>query len=175
MARAAPLNRFRRIPGFVLSLSALALAGCIYGFSGGGLPPDVKTVAVLPFENITSDPTLTAEINSAVREAVENRLGLRQAGENQANAIVTGTIRRYEPDLPVAFQGTEGNRVEVTRRLLQITVDVSIINRETEAVIWERKGLMVEGDYETGKERDGRKKALEKLTTNIVDGAQSQW
>ncbi|MBS1241639.1 MAG: Rare lipoprotein [Gemmatimonadetes bacterium] len=166
---------FRRIPGFALSLSTLLLGGCLYGFSGGGLPSDVKTVAVLPFENITTDPTLTAEINAAVREAVENRLGLRQAGENQANAVVTGTITRYEPDLPVAFQGAENNKVEVTRRLLQITVDVRIINRETEAVIWERKGLMVEGDYETGKERDGRKKALEKLTTNIVDGAQSQW
>jgi hypothetical protein len=42
-------------------------------------------------------------------------------------------------------------------------------------MLWERMGLMVEGDYETGKERDGRRKALEKLTTNIVDGAQSQW
>lgn len=165
---------FRRIPGLVLSLSLLLLGGC-YGFSGGGFPPEVKTVAVLPFENNTADPTLTAEINQAVREAVENRLGLRQAGENQADAVVTGTITRYEPDLPVAFQGTEGNRVEVTRRLLQITVDVSIINRTTEAIIWERRGMMVEGDYETGKERDGRKKALEKLTTNIVDGAQSQW
>jgi len=167
--------RSRRIPGLVLSLSLLAQAGCIYGFSGGGLPTDVKTVAVLPFENNTPDPTITAEINRAVREAVENRLGLRQAGENQADAIVTGLITRYEPDLPVAFQGAEGNRVEVTRRLLQITVDVRIVNRTTEAVIWERRGLMVEGDYETGREAEGRKKALEKLTTNIVDGAQSQW
>ncbi|HEX9164798.1 MAG TPA: hypothetical protein VF862_02735, partial [Gemmatimonadales bacterium] len=62
-------------------------------------------MAVMPFENVTSDPTLTAEINRAVREAVEDRLGLRPAGEKDADAIVTGTIRRYEPDLPVAFQG----------------------------------------------------------------------
>jgi hypothetical protein len=135
----------------------------------------VKTVAVLPFENLTSDPTLTAEINVAVREAVQNRLGLRQAGENQADALVRGTITRYEPDLPVAFQGNEQNKVEVTRRLVQIVVDVTIYDQKNEKVLWERRGLMLEGDYETGKERDGRKKALEKLTTNIVDGAQSQW
>jgi hypothetical protein len=135
----------------------------------------VKTVAVLPFENLTPDPTLTAEINAAVREAVQNRLGLRQAGENQADALVRGTITRYEPDLPVAFQGNEQNKVEVTRRLVQIVVDVTIYDQKNEKVLWERKGLMLEGDYETGKERDGRKKALEKLTTNIVDGAQSQW
>lgn len=135
----------------------------------------MKTVAVLPFENLTSDPTLTAEINVAVREAVQNRLGLRQAGENQADALVRGTITRYEPDLPVAFQGNEQNKVEVTRRLVQIVVDVTIYDQKNEKVLWERRGLMLEGDYETGKERDGRKKALEKLTTNIVDGAQSQW
>ena len=135
----------------------------------------MKTVAVLPFENLTPDPTLTAEINAAVREAVQNRLGLRQAGENQADALVRGTITRYEPDLPVAFQGNEQNKVEVTRRLVQIVVDVTIYDQKNEKVLWERKGLMLEGDYETGKERDGRKKALEKLTTNIVDGAQSQW
>lgn len=135
----------------------------------------MKTVAVIPFENLTSDPTLTSEINVAVREAVQNRLGLRQAGENQADALVRGTITRYEPDLPVAFQGNEQNKVEVTRRLVQIVVDVTIYDQKNEKVLWERKGLMLEGDYETGKERDGRKKALEKLTTNIVDGAQSQW
>jgi hypothetical protein len=168
----------RQRPGRIPSRSALlalALSGCIYGFSGGGLPPDVKTAAILPFDNLTSDPTLTSDISFAVREAIQSRLGLRQAGENQADAVVTGTITRYEADLPVAFQSAEGNKVNVTRRLVQVTVDVKILNRATEKVIWERKSLMVEGDYETGKESDGRKKALEKLTQNIVDGAQSQW
>ena len=168
----------RRISGFVLSLSLVALAGCVYGFSGGGLPPAIRTVAVMPFENVTADPTITSEINRAVREAVEDRLGLRPAGEKDADAIVTGTIRRYEPDLPVAFQGVgpeEQKKVEVTRRLVQLVVDVRIYDQKTEKVLWERMGLMVDGDYETGNEREGRKKALEKLTTNIVDGAQSQW
>jgi len=42
-------------------------------------------------------------------------------------------------------------------------------------VLWKRDGLLVEGDYETGREADGRKRALDRLITNIVDGAQSQW
>jgi hypothetical protein len=147
----------------------------MYGFAGGGLPPGIRTVAVIPFENLTSDATLTAEINAAVREAVQNRLGLRQAGEGQADAIVRGTIQRYEPDLPVAFTGNQQNQVTVTKRLLQIVVNVRIVTRVDEKVLWEQSGLRVEGDYETGKERDGRKKALDQLTINIVDGARSQW
>lgn len=167
----------RLISGFLASLSTLALGGCLYGFAGGGLPPHIKTVAVLPFDNQTAEPTLTQEINSAVREAVEGRLGLRQASERQADAVVRGTITRYEPDLPVAYTGDdEGDgRVQVTRRLVQIGVSVEIVDQESDKPLWQRSGLLLEGDYDPGQEAQGRERALEKLVTNIVEGAQSQW
>lgn len=151
------------------------MAGC-YGFAGGGLPPEVKTVAVLPFDNLTSEPTLTQLVTAAVRDAVQGRLGLRQAGESQADALVRGSISRYEPDLPVQYTGTGvGNTVEVTKRLLQITVSVEILDQKSGKTLWSRTGLTLEGDYDPGKESDGRQKAIDKLVTNIVDGAQSQW
>ena len=166
----------RRIPGLLLSLSTLALAGCLYSFGGGtGFPPNIKTVAVLPFDNLTSEATLTNEINRAVREAVEGRLGLRPAGESQADAIVKGTIQRYEPDIPVAFTGNQQTQnVNVSRKKVQIVVQVQIIDQQNNKILWERSGLSVEGDY-TSNEADGRKKAIERLITDIVDGAQSQW
>jgi hypothetical protein len=165
----------RLISGFLASLSLLALGGC-YGFAGGGLPSTIKTVAVLPFDNQTAEPTLTQEVNTIVREAVEGRLGLRQASERQADAVVRGVITRYEPDLPVAYTGNEGESdVTVTRRLVQITVSVEILDQRAGKPLWERSGLLLEGDYEPGQEAQGRDKALEKLVTNIVEGAQSQW
>ena len=175
--------RSRRIPGFALlaSLSALGASGCfVYHFTGGGLPSGIRTVAVLPFDNLTPEPTLTQEVTRAVREAVQNRLGLRPAGEDQADAVVRGTVQRYTPDVPLTFAGaapTTGAaaRVEVTRRMVQLSVDVKILNQREGKVLWERTGLMVQGEYETGREADGRKKALEKLITEIVEGAQSQW
>lgn len=102
-------------------------------------------------------------------------MGLRAAGETQADALVQGTITRYQPDLPVAFQAGEGNRVDVTRRLVQITVSVEIMDQRANKPLWKRSNLTVEGDYETGREQEGRAKALDKLITDIVDGAQSQW
>ncbi|MGH2709246.1 MAG: hypothetical protein ACRDJK_13275 [Actinomycetota bacterium] len=42
-------------------------------------------------------------------------------------------------------------------------------------MLWQRSGLLLEGDYQTGRETEGRERALEKLVTNIVEGAQSQW
>jgi Lipopolysaccharide-assembly len=167
----------RLISGFLASLSSLALSGCLYGFAGGGLPPHIKTVAVLPFDNQTPEPTLTQEINTAVREAVEGRLGLRQASERQADAVVRGTITRYEPDVPVAFTGdAEGEgAVNVTRRVVQISVSVEILDQANNKPLWQRSGLLLEGDYDPGQEIQGREKALDKLVTNIVEGAQSQW
>jgi hypothetical protein len=153
----------------------LALGGCLYGFAGGGFPPNIKTVAVLPFDNQTAEPTLTQEVSVRVREAVESRLGLRQAGQNQADALVRGTITRYEPDLPVAYTGDENNQVTVTRRLVQITVSVEILDQRQNKSLWQRNGLLLEGDYDPGQETQGREKALDKLVTNIVEGAQSQW
>lgn len=135
-------------------------------------------MAVLPFENRTTEPTLTQEINDAVRDAVEGRLGLRAAGEASADAIVRGTILRYEPDVPVAYTGSDiTNRVSVTRRLVQLTVSVEIIDQKRNRTLWQRGSLLVEGDYEPGSqtEREARDEALEKLTVNIVEGAQSQW
>ena len=165
----------RLISGFLVSLSVLSLGGC-YGFAGGGLPSTIKTVAVLPFDNQTAEPTLTQEVTTTVRDAVEGRLGLRQASERQADAVVRGTITRYEPDLPVAYTGNEADGdVTVTRRLVQITVSVEILDQHAGKPLWERSGLLLEGDYEPGQEAQGKEKALDKLVTNIVEGAQSQW
>lgn len=160
------------------SLALLLLAGCSFGFKGGGLPPDVRTAVVLPFDNETSDPTISQQVMLSVKEAIERRLGLRGAGEKQADVIVRGKITRYEPDLPVAYQGTTTaggtNTVQVTRRLVALTVSIEIVNSKTGKVIWPGS-VSVDGDYDPGREADGRRKALEKLVSKIVEGAQSQW
>lgn len=158
---------------------ALALAGCSFGFKGGGLPPNVRTAAVLPFENETADPTISQQVMLSVKEAIERRLGLRSSGENQADVVVRGKISRYEPDLPIAFQGTQGatgsaNTVQVTKRLVSMTVSVEIVERRTNKVIFTQP-ISVEGEYDPGREPDGRRRALEKLVSKIVEGAQSQW
>lgn len=175
----------KRLPGILLLLSlALVSSGCLYrySFTGGGLPEGIRTVAVLPFDNLTADPTLAQEINRAVREAVQGRLGLRQAAEASADAIVRGTISRYEPDVPVgistASQGPgQQNQVAVTSRNVQITVSVTIVDQREGRTLWERSSLMIEGPYDTAREQEsrGRERALDRLIQQIVEGAQSQW
>jgi hypothetical protein len=173
-----PVTERRRlgwVPAAGLMVWAAGLGGC-YGFAGGGLPPQLKTVAVLPFDNQTPEPALTQEINLAVRQAVEQRLGLRQAAQDNADVLVRGTIVRYEPDLPVAFTGTNGQQVvNVSRRLVQLSVSVEVIDQKLNKPVWQQGSILLEGDYDPGNEPAGRRKALDKLVTQIVQGAQSQW
>ena len=90
-------------------------------------------------------------------------------------SAMRGTISRYEPDLPVAYQGGEDTDIQVTQRLVQITVAVEILDQRTGRTLWERSSLTLDGNYDPGRELEGRQRAYERLVTNIVEGAQSQW
>jgi lipopolysaccharide assembly LptE-like protein len=153
----------------------MGATGCLYGFAGGGLPPHIHTVAILPFDNQTSQPALTQAVSDALREAVENRLGLRPAAEATADAVVRGAITRYDADIPLSFQTGQQGSVEVTRRRVQVTLNVEIFDQRQNRMLWQRSGLTVDGEYQPPQEVQGRQLALNKLVTDIVDGAQSQW
>ena len=96
------------------------------------------------------------------------------ASEATADALVRGRVVRYEPGVPLAIQPGQG-QLNVTRRKVQLTVDVEILNQREGKTLWQRQGLTVEGEYEPPQDAQGRKIALQKLVNDIVDGAQSQW
>jgi len=109
-----------------------------------------------------------------VRQALEGRLGLRVATEETADAIVRGRVVRYDPDVPISFIAGQG-QATVTKRKVQLTVDVEIVNQREGTTVWKRQGISVDGEYDPPQEAQGRKIALQKLVNDIVDGAQSQW
>ena len=156
-------------------LSLVLLTGCLYSLSGGGgLPRHIRTVAVIPFENETANPEVAGELHLALRKTLGDRLGLREAPENRASAIVTGTIRKYEPDVPVGFSADPA-LATTARRRVQVIVDVKIVDQTTGKTLYERSGLQAEGEYAERAEPAGRKQALERIVSDIIEGAQSQW
>jgi len=154
---------------------ALLLSACMYSLSsGGGLPSHVKSVAVIPFENETTSSELTTELQQVLRKELESRLGLREAPESRAGAVVRGTITKYEADVPVGFSADPAKATSA-RRKLQISVDVEILDQATGRTLYERKGLQAEGEYPERGEEGARKQALQKIVSDIIEGAQSQW
>lgn len=155
-------------------LGAVAACGIHYGFSEGAFPPHVRTLAVLPFDNRTSSSELQTELFDNMRKKLQERLGVRDAPQDKADALVRGTIIAYDVDVPVAFSADPRQAVTARRRL-QITVDVEILDQTTGRTLWQRKALRAEGEYAERSEPDGRKQAIEKIVNDIVEGAQSQW
>ncbi|MBV6521359.1 MAG: hypothetical protein MNPFHGCM_01494 [Gemmatimonadaceae bacterium] len=153
----------------------LVLSGCLYSLSsGGGLPSHIKSVAVIPFENETTSSELTNELQQILRKELESRLGLREATESRASAIVKGTITKFEADVPIGFSADPA-KATTARRKLQISVDVEILDQSTGRILYQRKGLQAEGEYPDRGEEGARKQALQKIVSDIIEGAQSQW
>jgi hypothetical protein len=157
------------------SLVLVALTACFpYGFTGGGLPSHIRTVAILPFENQTATPELPRELTDALRSRLHDRLGLRDASEAKANAIVRGVIQRYEIDIPIGYSANN-KQATTAKRLLQLVVDIEMVDQISGKTLWQRKGLLAEGQYEERGEADGRKQAIDRIVTDVIEGAQSQW
>jgi hypothetical protein len=162
-------------PSGAYSLVLLGLTACIpYGFTGGGLPSHVRTVAIVPFENQTATPEIQRELTEALRLRLHDRLGLRDASETKANAIVRGTIQRYETDIPIGFSAANKAATSALR-MLHLVVDIEMVDQVTGKILWQRKNLQSEGQYEERGEAAGRKQAIDRIVNELVEGAQSQW
>ena len=58
---------------------------------------------------------------------------------------------------------------------MQVVVDVKIVDQTTGKTLFERNGLSAEGEYAEREELAGRKQALDRIVSDIIEGAQSQW
>jgi hypothetical protein len=105
---------------------------------------------------------------------MKSRLGLRDAPAARADAVVRGTLLRSDTGIPIALSANRG-QVTSARRKLQIVCDIEIVDQKTGKMLWQRKGITAEGEYEEPNEENGRRDALRKLVTDVVEGAQSQW
>src|SRR5258705_4354616 len=113
------------------SLVLVALTACIpYGFTGGGLPSHIRTVAIVPFDNQTATPELPRELTDALRTRLHDRLGFRDASGGKANAVVRGTIPRYEGDIPIGYSAS--NKAATTaKRMLRLVLDLKMVDSVT--------------------------------------------
>jgi hypothetical protein len=164
----------RRFGGLIASVVLVFASACIYSFAGGGLPPHIRTIAIATFDNQTASPDLPKEIYDEMRRELQRRLGVRDAPRDRADAIVTGVIQTYEPDMPVSFSADPRQSLTAQRRL-QLTVQIEIVDVASGKVLFQNKALREEADYAERAEQEGRKLAITKMVQKIVEGVQSNW
>ncbi len=165
-----------RVRGGLTVIAALAVAGCNYGFRSGSFPDHIRTVAILPFDNDTNRFELTQEIHEELLRALPSALGVTNAGEDVADAVVQGRISRYDLTAPLFRPGQQNDRVDVLQRQVSIRVQVELIDLVENVILWDDQGLSTQGQYLEGESEEvGRAEAIELLVQRIVDGAQSNW
>ncbi|HET9949778.1 MAG TPA: LptE family protein [Longimicrobiales bacterium] len=166
----------RRLPA-ALPLLALGLAACNYSFRAGSFPPPhIETIAIEPFENETTRFEVSAELYDRLLRDLPPALGIRTAGLDVADAVVRGTVTRYEVAAPNYRAGQGGQAPQVLQRQVTIGVRVEIVDLVQNVILWESSGLTAQGQFPEGApEETGRTEAIELLVQGIVDGAQSNW
>jgi hypothetical protein len=162
----------------LLLLASLA-AGCNYGFTGGGLPGHIRTVAILAFENSTSQPLLETDIQRALQVELPRSLGVRIADESVADALVRGTVSSYDEVVSSVRPtpgGAQNDQVPVVQRQVHIVFNAEIYDLRQDQVIWRAQSQSVLGTFAENESQDtGRTRAIEELVNRFVEGAQSQW
>jgi hypothetical protein len=180
-------KHIRRTPSYfpegrklsLLLAVALTLPGCfIYTFqAGSGFPSHVRTLAVIPFENDTPRFELSQEMHELLLAELPRAFGLRTAGEEFADAVVRGRVRRYSVETPSYRPSEAGDRSEVVERQVVLALEVQVVDLIENVVLWESTSLVGRGEFleASGNEDAGRQLALTRAVQSIIDGMQSNW
>ena len=157
--------------------AATAMAGCNYSFQAGSFPPPhVRTIAIEPFDNESDRFEVASELYDELVRSLPSALGVRQAGLESADAVVRGSVTRYDVQAPNYRAGAGGQPAEVLQREVRITISVQIVDRVENVILWESNSETAQGLFAEGApEEEGRRAAIELLVQAIVDGAQSNW
>ncbi len=157
----------RRVGRLFAFCVVLAMSGCNYGFRSGSFPDHIRTVAILPFENDTNRFELTQELHEQLLRELPRALGVTNAGEDVADAVVQGRIVRYDLTTPLFRPGQQRDQVDVLQRQVSIRVEVELIDRIQNVILWDDLALATQGQYleESETEEVGRSEAIELLHT----------
>jgi hypothetical protein len=150
----------------------------MYQLTGGGLPPNIRTVYVELFENTTPDEALRGDVQRALQQRLPRELGVRLSAQASADAIIRGKLSGYdETTLNIAAQQQTGGRVQPVQRRLQITFDAEVFDVRGDKVLWRGTNISAFGDYNPSNQtiNVAREKAVVDIIQKVVQGAQSQW
>ena len=153
------------------------MGGCTYGFEGGGFPSHIRTIYIAPFENQTAQFDVEQQLFTALLDEIPARLGLQAAGRENADAILTGSIRRYNDQAQNYTAGSEQRAGNILTHEVQIGISAQLVDVRDNVIRWEAGSLTGRGQYRPDSQPDdvGQQEAIENLVEQIIDGAQSQW
>ncbi|MBM4175356.1 MAG: hypothetical protein FJ213_04185 [Ignavibacteria bacterium] len=160
----------------LFSVIITGCAGCPYSFTGASLPPEMKTIAIPIFEDLSGfgEAGLREKITEELRRKFTDDNTLKISDRKIADTILDGAILSVR-DEPSVITGTE----RVSTRRVTVSVKASFTDLKARKKIWE-KNFSQWGDYDATSggivsRQIGFQTAIEKLTEDILIATVSDW
>jgi hypothetical protein len=164
------LSDMRRFFSFLVVISLL-LAGCgVYTFNPRG-ESDLSTIAILPFENQTSQYELTDRLTEIIIDAFIADGSLKVVGESAADALLHGVLTRYQR-IPHEFDEND----QVQQYKVVMSFEVSLNKGQDDSGIW-KETFSLEGIYDAVEETEevGQQLAGEQLVDAVINKSTKSW
>jgi hypothetical protein len=163
----------------ILTLATLLLSGCIYSFVGGGLPRHIRTMAIIPFEDASTQGGVSGDIAIHLQTQLPRKLNVRLVDERVADAVIRGRIVsvQLEPAQVRPLQPGQ-QATPVVEESLRMTVEVEIYDMRENRSLWQNRSLVVTGRFNPQNNetrQEAQRKAIDMLSDRILEGALSQW
>lgn len=156
--------------GMLLVLTMIS-GGCgVYSFSSAGKAP-FSSIAVEQFENKTPEYQLADRLTEALVDAFIQDNTVPVKDMSRAEAVLIGSVNDYRRD-PYTYDQAD----VVKEYVVKVTVHVKVVKNGSEDVYWE-ENFFAQGIYnaDTETEDDGQTRAIELLTSTILDRTTKSW
>lgn len=149
--------------GLALAAAVLtAAAGCGYHLRGTGssLPPNVKTMSIPVFRNLTTRYELDLKLTRAVINEMIERGKVSVAAESAtSDAVLDGEIVSFVAT-PVAFSGA----AQADRYIITVTAKISLRERSSEKALFSNPSFVYVEQYDVPQGRD-----FDSVQTEAID------
>jgi hypothetical protein len=153
------------------ALPLLLFSSCGVYSTTSQIAPYLKTVYVPTFENKTSEFTLPQLLTEEITTDLLSQGNLKISSTEDADSVLRGTILDYRVEA-LSYE----NSGAVTSRRVRILVNVEFFDQVKNRVLWKDERMERWGTFEsTESESDGAKRAVEKLSEDIVTQALQGW
>jgi len=147
-----------------------ATLGCGYHImgKGGEFPDGITSLAIIPLENKTKEPNLTAIFTSALRREFIFRREVEIVTVEKAQASLQGNITSISIGSTAYNQEGRATEYQIT-----ITLDLRFVRRGNNAILW--KGDKIQGTWHYKADPDvmvnegNKNSAIQKIAADLAE------
>jgi len=158
--------------GLGLILLGLVLATCGFYSFKSGRTAIVSSIGIPLFENETAEYGLAEQLTEGITDGLIEENIIKVVDPSRAESILKGAVLTYTRSA-YTFDADEN----VQEYIVEITIRARLVSVADDTPIWEAASIRGWGEYSADgeTEQDGQKRAIEKLTEEILNRTVKGW